>query len=82
MAKKVASGAGETITSLTVMVRQYQRGGVMDNHLLLPTPMAADGTGGRQHKVGSITRTGKTKDGKKVSVSLRDALNLRLEDDQ
>lgn len=43
---------------------------------LLPTPQAADGDGGKQHRIGSITRTGYKEDGKQVHVSLRDAINL------
>lgn len=44
LAKKVASGAGEVITSLTVMHRQFVRGGVWSNRLL-PTPAARDHKG-------------------------------------
>ena len=43
---------------------------------LLPTPNAATGTGGKQHKVGSISETGMKPTGTKVQVSLRDAINL------
>lgn len=44
---------------------------------LLPTPAAADGSGGKQHRIGSISSTGvRIEDGTKVQVSLRDALNM------
>lgn len=43
---------------------------------LLPTPAAADGSGGKQHRIGSISPTGMKEDGTKVQVSLRDALNM------
>jgi len=43
---------------------------------LLPAPGAADGTGGKTHRLGSISPTGMKADGTKVQVSLQDALNL------
>jgi hypothetical protein len=51
LAKKVESGAGATITSLTVMSRQFAKTGEWSNHLLLPTPTAHDATGPDRHKV-------------------------------
>lgn len=58
--------------------RQVDHGVQLANQVaaLLPTPAAADGTGGKQHKKGTFTRTGMKEDGTKIQVSLRDALNL------
>ena len=47
LAKKVESGAGETITSLTVMTRQYAATGEWSNKLL-PTPTRRDEKGRNQ----------------------------------
>lgn len=46
LAAKVRSGAGETITSLDVMARQYAEAGEWSNKLL-PTPTVVDAKGGR-----------------------------------
>jgi len=43
---------------------------------LLPTPNAADGLGGRQHKAGSISPTGRKLNGAKAQVSIQDRLSL------
>jgi hypothetical protein len=57
LAKKVESGAGETITSLTVMTRQYAATGEWSNKLL-PTPAAADGERGPDYAAETRDGTG------------------------
>jgi len=59
LAKKVDSGAGETITSLTVMSRQYAETGEWSNKLL-PTPAAADGERGPDYAAETRDGTGGT----------------------
>lgn len=43
---------------------------------ILPTPAAADGQGGKKHKQGTYSVTGKTLAGGKIQVSLQDRLQM------
>lgn len=65
--KKVASGAGEVITSLTVLSRQYATTGEWSNKLL-PTPTSSDGVGGQRYREDYCSPTGRKADGTKASV--------------
>jgi len=70
LAKKVDSGAGETITSLTVITRQYAATGEWSNKLL-PTPSANDHTGAE-----GPTRAARQENGSTGGPSLRDVRHL------